>query len=234
MTLPAIDKHQLLSTHFLFRDLAPEEIERIAKIGGNKKLAANETLFLKGDPGSALYGVLSGRVRISSSSPDGKEVIISILEPGGVFGEIALLDGMPRTADASALEPVELFMIHRREFLEFLKGHPTLTTHLLKMVCSYVRSSNEFVEDFIFLGLSKRLAKRLLSLRLFYGEHLTETEPKELKISQVELGQIMGTSREAINRQLQEWRKEGWIKLGKGRINILDPEALRELVEEED
>lgn len=227
MTLPAIDKQKLLSTHFLFCSMSQTDIERIAKLGVTKKLAANEILFMKGDPGTALYGVLAGRIKICSSSKDGKEVTISILEPGGVFGEIALLDGMPRTADAIAMEPVELFMIYRDQFIDFLERHPALSSHLLKMLCSHVRSSNEFVEDFVFLGLSRRLAKRLLSLRVNHNDSLLDDKPQELKVSQVELGQIMGTSREAINRQLQEWRKLGWIELGRGRIKIIETKALR-------
>ncbi|OHC74520.1 MAG: hypothetical protein A3G18_11190 [Rhodospirillales bacterium RIFCSPLOWO2_12_FULL_58_28] len=225
-----MNKQELLSTHFLFRDMDAAVIERIAKLGVTRKLAANEVLFLKGDPGDALYGVLSGEIKVSISSPDGKEVILSILEPGGVFGEIALLDGMPRTANASAMQPTELFKIHRREFIEFLGGNPSLAAHLLKMVCARVRSSNEFVEDYVFLELSERLAKRLLSLCKFHSEHETDNKPVELRISQVELGQLMGTSREAVNRQLQQWRKLGWIEMNKGRVTIHSLNDLQKFV----
>lgn len=231
MNLPSIDKKQLLATHFLFRDMDPEVVEHISKLGVNRKLSANEVLFLKGDPGDALYGVLSGRIRISASSASGKEIILSIIEPGGIFGEIALLDGMPRTADATAVGSTELFKVNRREFIAFLESQPRLTTHLLKMVCDRVRSSNEFVEDHVFLELPERLAKRLLSMSSYYAENQSENQHIELQISQVELGQLMGTSREAVNRQLQQWRKQGWIEVQKGRVRIISPEALQNLVD---
>ena len=227
----SIDRRELLSTHFLFRDLDSEVIEHIAKLGVKCQLGATEVLFFKGDPGDALYGVLSGRIRISTSAPSGKEIILSVMEPGDMFGEIALLDGMPRTADASALDPSVLFKIHRREFIEFIERQPSLTTHLLKMVCDRVRSTNEFVEDYIFLGLPARLAKRLLGLSSYYGDSEPSEDPADLHISQVELGQLMGATRETINRQLQTWRKKGWVELPKGHIKILDPEALHQLVE---
>lgn len=234
MTLPPLNKQELLSTHFLFRDMDAAVIERIAKLGVTRKLDANEVLFLKGDPGDALYGVLSGGIKVSISSTGGREVILSIIEPGGVFGEIALLDGMPRTADASAMQPTELFKIHRREFIEFLEANPNLAAHLLKMVCARVRSSNEFVEDYVFLELSERLAKRLLSLCKLQGDLHPDNGPVELRISQVELGQLMGTSREAVNRQLQQWRKLGWIEMSKGRVTVHSLAGLRTFVAAED
>jgi len=226
----AIDKTELLSTHYLFRDLPGDVIDHIIKLGINRKLSDHETLFLKGDPGDALYGVLAGRVRISASAASGKEIILSIVEPGDVFGEIALLDGMDRTADATAVGATELFRINRREFMEFLHSQPKLATHLLRMVCERVRSTNEFVEDYVFMGLSARLAKRILTFTRYYEETGAEDISQGFKISQSELAQLMGTTRETINRQLQVWRKDGLIDLPRGRIKVLAPEALEEVV----
>ena len=210
-----------------------EVIDRIAALGTSRKLAANQLLFSKGDEGDALYGVLSGRIRISASAPSGKEVVLNVLAPGEVFGEIALLDGRPRTADATAMEPSELLRINRRDFIDYLEREPRLATHLLEMLCGRVRATTELVEDSAFLGLPARLAKRLLNLALYYSDGDTVKPPVDLKISQSELGQLMDTSREAVNRHLQHWRKSGWVKLGRGRITLQDPVALQNLVDED-
>ncbi len=231
--MSVIDKRQLLSAHYLFRDLDAGVIERLVGLGVTRHLEDNENLFLKGDPGDALYGVLAGRIRISASAPSGKEVILSIIEAGDIFGEIALLDGMARTADAWGVGQSQLFKIDRREFLDFLDRQPSLYVHLLQMVCERVRSTNEFVEDYVFLGLPARLAKRLLSLSKFFGEAEPDDDPRGVQISQSELGQLMGKTRETINRQLQVWRKKGWIELPHGHIKIVNHEVLLELIEDD-
>ena len=232
--MPGIDKRQLLSTHYLFRDMEAGVIERLVSLGVTRHLEDDETLFLKGDPGDALYGVLAGRIRISASVPSGKEVILSIMEAGNIFGEIALLDGTLRTADTWGVGQSQLFKIDRGEFLDFLDREPSLYAHLLQMVCDRVRSTNEFVEDYVFWSLPARLAKRLLSLSKFFAEAESDDgDPRGVQISQSELGQLMGRTRETINRQLQVWRKKGWIELPHGHIKIINHEALLELIDDD-
>src|SRR5258708_37525121 len=119
----------LLSRHHLFRDLDAGTVQRLEALAMPCYLRAGETLFLKGDAGDALYGVLSGRIRISSGGAGGKQVFHDIMEPGDVFGEIALIDGLPRTADASAMSASDLIMIRRPPFLEFLEGEPAVGRH---------------------------------------------------------------------------------------------------------
>lgn len=225
---------ELLARNFLFRNLDPDVIERIAALGSTVELAGNQVLFLKGDEGDALYGVLGGRIRISSGDADGKEIILNIIDPGDIFGEIALLDGKPRTADASAMAPSQLLRVQRSDFLGLMAAEPRLTQHLMEMVCDRIRKTSEMLEDSAFLDLPARLAKRLLSLAKYYGEADTETALTGIQISQAELGQLMGTSRESINKHLQYWRGRGWITLGRGRVTIDQPGALQILVERDD
>ena len=225
---------ELLARNFLFRNLDPDVIERIAALGSTVELAGNQVLFLKGDEGDALYGVLGGRIRISSGDADGKEIILNIIDPGDIFGEIALLDGKPRTADASAMAPSQLLRVQRSDFLGLMAAEPRLTQHLMEMVCDRIRKTSEMLEDSAFLDLPARLAKRLLSLAKYYGEADTETGLTGIQISQAELGQLMGTSRESINKHLQYWRGRGWITLGRGRVTIDQPGALQILVERDD
>ena len=224
----------LLARNFLFRNLDPDVIERISALGTTVELAGNQVLFLKGDEGDALYGVLDGRIRISSGDADGKEIILNIIDPGDIFGEIALLDGKPRTADASAMAASQLFRVQRSDFLGLMAAEPRLTQHLLEMVCDRIRKTTEMLEDSAFLDLPARLAKRLLSLAKYYGDSSQETALTGIQISQAELGQLMGTSRESINKHLQYWRGRGWITLGRGRVTIEAPGALENLVERDD
>ncbi len=226
---------QLLTTNSLFRDLADEVIGNIADMAVTRELAAGQLLFSKGDPGDALYGVMSGRIRISAGAPSGKEVVLNTIEAGQVFGEIALLDGRPRTADAVAAVNSELMRIRRRDFIRYMESEPRLATHLLEMLCQRVRATSELVEDSAFLALPARLAKRLLGMSGYPGGDTEEIDfgNLELKISQQELGRLMDSSREAVNKHLQNWRRRGWVELSRNRVTIVDPEALSDLVERE-
>ncbi|NQV54514.1 MAG: Crp/Fnr family transcriptional regulator [Rhodospirillales bacterium] len=237
-----LDISALLARHVLFRDLEDDVVARITALGGNVFLAADQVLFQKGDVGDALYMILSGRIRISSGDAEGKEITLNILDPGEIFGEIALLDGKPRTADAWAMAATELFRVPRADFVALMESEPRLTTHLLEMVCDRVRQTSEMLEDAAFLDLPARLAKRLLSLAKYYGK----IEPKDaldpapddeligIRISQAELGQLMGTSRESINKHLQYWRGQGWITLGRSRVTIDKPGELKNRVDRGD
>ncbi len=225
-----IEKATLLHTHYLFRDLEGATIERIAAMGTTRRFGDGETIFLKGDAGDALYGVLSGKVRISTSAPSGRELILSILDPGAVFGEIALLDGRTRSADAATMGATELFVLQRREFARFLEQDSKLAVHLVVMVCERLRSTNDLIEDVTFLKLPARLAKRLLTFAQYSFEASQDHTTTEIRISQYELGLLMGTSRESINRLLQRWRQDGLVDLGRGRIIVLDPDALQQVV----
>jgi CRP-like cAMP-binding protein len=186
-------------------------------------------LFAQGDSGDALYGVVTGKIRISASSSDGREMFLNIMEPGDVFGEIALLDGHHRTATASATLPSELIIIAREHFLGLLKREPTLVTHVIQLLCERIRWTSGLAEESALLSVRQRLAQRLLSLIRLHG-HKTSTGV-ELKISQEELARFLGLSRQAVNQHLQDWKVQGSLTLGRGRIVIADEQALREVIE---
>ena len=230
----AIDKLDLLKTHILFRSVNPKLLKPIAQLAITRELDTNECLFLKGDEGDALYGVLSGCIRISASAPSGKEITLNILYPGDIFGEIALLDGKNRTAGASATMPTKLLCIQRGEFLKLMRDVPDLTIHLLDMLCDRLRKTNEIVEDTAFLSLGPRLAKRLLNLAR-YAVQSDPTNPQGiLNISQSELGQMMGVTRESINKYMRNWRNQGWIALRRNQITLLQKDALQQLITNEE
>lgn len=226
------DKKNLLASSDLLKGLDEENLERLLSMTVTRKLAKGDTLFVKGDPGDSFFGVQEGKIKITTTSPNGKEVTLNIIEAGKFFGEIALLDGMDRTADAVAMEKTELVVIQRRDFIPFLEKNPKLCIQVMQLLCHRVRITSEMVEDAAFLPLDGRLAKRLLNLMELYGE---KGEGGGiligLNLPQQELARMMGTSRESVNKQLQVWRAQGWVELARGRVTIHDPEALRDVLE---
>jgi CRP/FNR family transcriptional regulator, cyclic AMP receptor protein len=226
------DKKALLANSELLGSLEEEMLDRLLAMTVTRKLGKNDILFVKGDAGDSFFGVQEGKIKITTTSPNGKEVTLNIIEEGQFFGEIALLDGMNRTADAVAMEKTELLVIQRRDFIPFLEKYPQLCIQVIQLLCKRVRITSEMVEDAAFLPLDGRLAKRLLNLAELYGEELSGGGVLiGLNLPQQELARMMGTSRESVNKQLQVWRSEGWIELARGRVTIHDPDALRHVLE---
>ena len=224
-----LNRRELLAQHFLLAQLAPAELDRLVAMAGERQFKSGQTIFQKGDPGTSMSAVLQGRVKISAYSEDGKEVILNIVEPGQIFGEIALLDGKERTADATAMGPTTLLVLERREFIPFLERNPKIAVRLIEVLCERVRRTSEMVESVAFLEYSARLAKLLLRLAESYGEDVEDGVRINLKISQQDLGNLIASTRESVNRQLNAWAEEGVIDLERGQITILDSDALEDL-----
>ena len=185
----------------------------------------DSVIFEKGDDGFGLVGVVSGTVRISVASADGRDIVLNIIRPGEIFGEIALLDGRPRTATATALSDCDLVVIERREFIPFLRSEPDVALKLIEILCSRLRKTSEKVEDVAFLSLSARLAKTLNWLASTVD---TSKSAGKVVFTQRQLSQMIGGSRESTNKQLRVWEREGWLRLAPGSITILEPEKLAE------
>ena len=221
---PGAAARQLLRQNYLFSGLPDALLDQLAAHAQWRDCRRGEPIFSQGDEGDALYGVISGRVRISTMSPEGREVFLNIMEPGDTFGEIAVIDGLPRTAGAVALDASTLVFIKRNEFLAVVEREPRLAMHLLRLFCQRVRWTSDLVEDSSFLFGPARLAKRLLVLAALHGT--ASPEGMVLAISQSELAQFLNMSRQLVNRQLQEWRAKGWVSLGRARIVVRNAEAL--------
>lgn len=215
----------LLERNFLFHDVSGVIVDKVAELAMKHSYPKGAMIFCQGDPGNVLYGVLSGQVRISINAADGQEVFFNIMEAGDTFGEIALLDGRPRTANATAIAATELFLVHRNQFMDLLEREPKLSIHLLQLLCDRVRWTNELLEETVFLDVPARLAKRLLSLSKLHGR--VSERGAELSLSQKELAQFLSISRQIVNHHLQEWRDKGWVELSRGKIIICDADALR-------
>src|SRR5262245_55291511 len=220
-----IDRIVLLRNHQLFRELDAKAIEQLASHAARRSLPRGSVIFVKGDQGTGLFGVLAGAVKISSLSAEGHELVIAIINPGEIFGEIALFDGRPRTADATAQTNCELLAVERCDFVPFLRSHPDAALKIIEMLCSRLRRITGRIEDAMFLNLQGRLAKTLLQLSA--GKD-TMTARRRILITQRDIGQLIGMSRESTNKQLREWARRKWVKLERGAVTVLRPEELSE------
>jgi CRP/FNR family cyclic AMP-dependent transcriptional regulator len=228
---PAALRARILRNHELFRELSAEELDQLIAVARVEDFRAKTPIFLKGAPGESMMAVVTGEVKISAPAADGREIVLAMMGEGEVFGEIALLDGCDRTADATAVTNCVLLVVHRRDFLPFLNAHPTVAIRLLRVVCQRLRRTTEQVEDLLFLNLPSRLAKKLLYLSGANEDRVRERAPI-IRQSQREIGNLVGLSRESINKQLSRWQKEGLLTLRDGMIVLDDLESLREISEE--
>jgi len=226
----AADKLAILRNHSLFGRLPPAAIEHLGSYVKRRSLPRGTAIFAKGDPGSGLMGVLAGSVKISVQSADGRDIVLGIMHEGDIFGEIALLDGHPRTADATAMTDCELMVIERRDFVPFLRSQADLTIQIIEILCSRLRRTTEQVQDVTFLNLPTRLAKALLRLT---ADAEQPASSSKVTITQREISQIIGRSRESTNKQLRIWAKHGWVRLERGAVTVLHRDKLAEIAEKD-
>jgi CRP-like cAMP-binding protein len=225
--LPApTDQLGLLRGHPVFGGLESAQLSRLGTYARNRRVRAGTTLFVKGDAGTALFAVSAGTVKITVPSIDGREAMFNLLHAGEIFGEIALLDGRPRTADAVALTDCELMVIERRDFLAFVHSEPTVALKLIELLCARLRFASEHLEEVVFLHLPARLARLLLRLSEEDGDGASKPR---LKITQREISHMLGSTRESVNKQLRAWTKRRWIALERGGIVLLSPESLADI-----
>ncbi|MCC7049231.1 MAG: Crp/Fnr family transcriptional regulator [Alphaproteobacteria bacterium] len=220
------DRRTLLRENFLLKTLSDDELDRMLRFASVQSHRAGDVLFRKGDPGEGMMAVLKGQIRIGVMSAEGKELIHNIINPGQVFGEIALLDGKERSADAVAIVPTDVLVVLRRDFLPFLEADAKLCIRLMTVLCEKLRLTSELAEDFMFLELRQRLAKRLVRLAQLYGRPWRSGVIINFRLPQRELAAMMGTSRESINKQLREWAEAGWLTVDRGNIAIHDLDAM--------
>ena len=212
----------------LFRGLPPPAFERVAALATQRQYREGEVVCSQGDAGDALYAVVTGRIRISTGTPDGREVFLNIMEPGDTFGEIALLDGGTRTASAVAMVSSELVMLRREHLFGLLAKEPQVAIELLRLCGARLRWTSGLLEDAALLDAPARLAKRLLSLAHLHGEQ--DKGGLTLRISQEDLAGFLGITRQAVNQHLQTWKARGWVGLGRGLVTVRDEDALRKLL----
>jgi CRP/FNR family cyclic AMP-dependent transcriptional regulator len=220
---PHIDASALLKSHPVFGALSPMQLKDLDAFATSRHVKAGATIFSKGDRGTALFAIARGSVKISAPARAGREAVLNVLNDGAMFGEIALLDGQPRTADAIAMTDCELLTIQRRDFLRLVDRDPKVAVKLIELLCARLRFATEHLEEMVYLNLPARLARTLL--RLSKAAATPGTNGK-IGITQQEIGQISGMTREHANKHLRAWAKNDWVRLERGGIVVLAPKAL--------
>ena len=224
----ASSKLAVLRKHPYFCDLGPEAFDQLCRYAKHSTLKRGATIFSKGDPGNSLIAVISGTIKISVSSAEGRSAILNLIGPGEITGEISVLDGQPRSADIIANTNCEIFMIDRREFLPFVRSQPALAMKFIELLCTRLRWTSDQVEQVILQNLPGRLASALIRLT---EKHKAAQGGRSIAITQQEISEMVGMTRESINKQLRAWAARDWVRLEHGAIVVLNAEPLRALAE---
>jgi CRP/FNR family cyclic AMP-dependent transcriptional regulator len=219
-------KLAVLRKHPIFCDLDPEAFDQLCRYAKHATLKRGASICSKGDPGNSLIAVVSGTVKISVSSPDGRSAILNLIGPGEIVGEVAVLDGQARTADVTANTNCEIFVIDRREFLPFVRSQPALAMKFIELLCARLRWTSDQVEQVILQDLPGRLASALIRLT---EKHKLAQGGRTIAITQQEISEMVGMTRESINKQLRAWAARNWVRLEHGAIVVLDAEPLQAL-----
>ena len=215
----------------LLKNLPRAEAEALLSLGVRRRYEAQEVVVLQGDPGESMMIVLTGSLRASLFAQTGKEILLSYIQPGDVVGEIAVLDGGPRSATVTAEAPSELLVIERSRLTPFLVEHGQVGLSLIIMLCRRLRTATDMLSEHSNLGVPQRLVRAILRLAVEMSPQGQEMRLRELKIRQSDLGSYTGLARENVNRQLREWVDAGVIELGRGRLVITDAGALQQIAE---
>ena len=221
-SIVSADKLKLLANVELFSGFSEKQLAGVAQVAHVKTLERRDELFHKGDEGGEIYVVASGKLKALTTSIAGDDVVFSILAPGEVFGEVALLGATRRTATVSAIEDCTLVVIDRRDFMSYVKSEPDVAVKLLSVLAMRLKRVSELVEDTLFLNLPMRLAKKLLSLGRIYGDSTPDGLHIDLKLSQEEWGDLVGATRESVNKQLRRWIDAEIVRMDKGYVVILN------------
>lgn len=210
----------------LFAPMEPADIDAVVAQAITRKVARGTTILRRGDAGASMMVVLSGKVRVGLTSEDGREVTLGIVGEGDVLGEMALLDGEPRSADAVALEDCNVLLLERGRFQRLLRDRPEMSQRLIAVLCRRLRRANAAIEEMALMDLESRLGRLLKRLAAQYGKPAKRGTRIEFKLSQKDLSALIGASREKVNRQLRTWEEEGVLGKDGGYLVLLQPALL--------
>ena len=210
----------------LFAALDPEAAAALRSSLIERVVSKGEVLFSEGEPGDRLYVILEGKVKLGRTSSDGRESLLLILGPGEMFGELSFFDPGPRTSTATALTDAVVLGLGNEQLRPWLQGRPEVGPALLQALARRLRRQNEAMSDLVFSDVPGRVAKALMDL----GEKFGEVTPEGLLVThdmtQEELAQLVGASRETVNKALADFAQRGWIRLESRQVLILDIERL--------
>lgn len=221
---------QLLANCTLLGGLNADERAAVAALARIRTFNAGETVFAIGCPGDQMMALLSGSIRISVPSSAGKELSLAIIQPGEVFGELALLDGKERSADAVAKTPSMVAVLDRRDILSFFDRNPSAWPNLVKVLCQRLRHTDQVFAEVALLEFPMRLAKMILRIANSESDSAPAAQSK-IQFSQRELADMVGGSRESVNKCLRNWQRTGLVRISKGSIVIIDRRALENIAD---
>ncbi|WP_186002451.1 Crp/Fnr family transcriptional regulator [Mycobacterium sp. KBS0706] len=227
------EKRRLLSETPFFAAFPPAQRDALAARLNERSHEDGDTIFLRGDESTSLMIVASGRVALRLTSPQGREILLAILEPGEIFGEMSLLDGRGRSADAVAFGPCRLLSLDRRDMLPVLQDSPEACIRLLELLSTRLRRTSDQLEGVALMTLPSRLARLLLTLSDTHGarQNAEGEVLLPLALSQRDLGQLIGASREKVNLQLGRWSAEGLLRRQEGALVICDTDGLADIAD---
>ncbi|MEX0873437.1 MAG: Crp/Fnr family transcriptional regulator [Actinomycetota bacterium] len=223
-----MDAMEALRSSVLFGGLDERAQARIAEIAIHRRYRKGSVLFVQGEQAERCFAIVSGAVKISAYHPDGREAVLAVLGPGDVFGELALFDQAPRSADATALEDSELLSIDAQGLNEAISTNPKLGLAMLRVLGERLRQSNEAFQDIAFFDVPGRVARRLADLADAHGREAAEGIIIDIFLSQESLAQMVGATRESVNKALALLKRRGLVaRIGK-RYLVSDVVRLRE------
>ncbi len=211
----------------LFADLDADSLGELAAVVRQRVFRPGEVIFHRGDPGQVLYLINTGKVKICLTSPEGQEVSLAVLGPGECFGELALFDGQPRSADAQAIERVETHALQRADFIKAVLQHPRIAVQVLHVLSGRLRQTDEMIQDLLFLDVHGRVAKKLLELSESHGVRTPSGIRIELRLTQGELAAMVGASRESVNKVMGYLTDKQYITTDKHRTTVTRLAELR-------
>jgi CRP/FNR family transcriptional regulator len=221
------DRQDVLSRAPLFEALDYDGARALASRMTEVGLGRGERLFAEGDVGDSLYVVLEGKIKLTRAAADGRENLLSVIGPGEMFGELSLFDPRPRTSSASAITDARLAALAHDKLLVWLSGRPEVALHLLRALAQRLRRANDVMADLVFTDVPGRVAKQLLDLAGRFGQAQPDGLHVNHDLTQEELAQLVGASRETVNKALADFAARGWIHLSARSVVLLDTERLR-------
>jgi len=204
----------------LFAGLSDDALHELGTVAKRRTFRSGEVIFHRDDPGQVLYVIKEGKVKICLISPDGQEISLVVFGKGECFGELALLDGLPRSADAIAVEKAECYTLQRSDFHNAIMKNPKIAIQVLEVISKRLRNTNEQVEDLIFLDVYGRVAKKLLELSDAHGAKVEDGIRIEVRMTQQELASMVGASRESVNKVMGYFTDKQYISTDRHRITI--------------
>jgi CRP/FNR family transcriptional regulator/CRP/FNR family cyclic AMP-dependent transcriptional regulator len=205
----------------LFSGLPSDKVAILEAAAARRSFRRGEVVFHKGDPGTTMFVIIEGQVKIVLTSESGEEAVLGVLDVGDFFGELSLIDGQPRSATITATDPTDTLVLHREALLDVIKGSPEVAIGMLRILAQRLRETDEMVQDAVFLDVPARLAKKLLELADSYGTETQEGIYIRQRITQQELATMVGATRESVNKHLRSYRARGIIDVDHQHVVIV-------------